>query len=545
MTTRTKALTPSLPMSSIRLSVGILHHDVVFAAWMLFCIVASTGFCCTLIADEVSVPMVTGASSPVSTTMNATIGIYNTAATEANRRLSDYDADANGQWTQPKTRSSSSNQFVPLRLETPSGMIRIELSVLIDGMTPEQNVEKLLDQVIDRAGKTTDPPTRSINVDASFSEDINKDESNQTADESSVTPTTYVRDTVLTKLERFIGATGAEGADREELRWMLDQWRPGPLWLIARDAVSPPQRSFEPLLSWLDLDRDGNLDAAEQAEIPARLNRLDDNRDRIVQTTELEAAIARDRRTPIRAETQTRWSLQWADVDAASSANDLLEKLHTVTNIRTANATHHVASIVDDVLKTKLEESLSSQLTVRSDRATVSGSGNRVTVSLNKNERPIQIHLIGYSAPNLSPVARCQFSIAARLGHQPLWDQLDTDADGRLGELEQRVATDRLAALDHNADGTITPDEWPISFHLVFSQGNDATTYLNSSTSVSSTMPPTNTEPVPDWFAGMDTNQDGSVSPDEFLGSPKQFAKYDRDGDGLVTPSELTHDDQP
>jgi hypothetical protein len=42
----------------------------------------------------------------------------------------------------------------------------------------------------------------------------------------------------------------------------------------------------------------------------------------------------------------------------------------------------------------------------------------------------------------------------------------------------------------------------------------------------------------PGWFAKMDVNHDGDVSPREFLGTAEAFQKLDSDGDGLIDASE-------
>ncbi|MFG0290915.1 MAG: calmodulin [Rhodopirellula sp. JB044] len=497
---------------------------------MTVALLVTCGALTPALAGEASVPMARTATTGNDTSMTTSTGIYNSEIAEANRRLLDYDADANGQWSQPTTRNVDDHSVVPLELRTPRGVIQINLSVFIDANTPQQHVEKLLSETIDRAAEHSDEKT-TTSSDASQNEDPT-----QAQDEDAtpvVRPRAYVRDSVLTKLERFVSATGTADVDKDELRWMLDQWRPGPVWLIARDAVSPPRPAFEPLLTRLDRDRDGNLSSDELASVPEQLKRLDNDRNRIVSTAELQSAVARDRRPPIQSAARTQWNLRWAKPTSESSANTPLAKLIATANVRSSSKT-----LPPD------EPEQTSRLTVQSGTSDVFGNGNHVSVTIADSHGPMRVHFTAYDSPDLSPVARCQFSIAALLGDQPLWNHLDQNADGRLVELEQRVAVDRLMQLDRNDDQSISPDEWPVSFHVVISQGNSATVHLDASTPRSPTLPAAPAVQTPDWFVGMDTNRDGTLSQDEFLGSPDRFGEYDVNADGLITPAELTTDDQ-
>jgi hypothetical protein len=44
----------------------------------------------------------------------------------------------------------------------------------------------------------------------------------------------------------------------------------------------------------------------------------------------------------------------------------------------------------------------------------------------------------------------------------------------------------------------------------------------------------TDLENLPRWFAAMDHNVDGDLSPREFLGTAEQFRRLDADGDGYI-----------
>ena len=45
---------------------------------------------------------------------------------------------------------------------------------------------------------------------------------------------------------------------------------------------------------------------------------------------------------------------------------------------------------------------------------------------------------------------------------------------------------------------------------------------------------------VPAWFVGMDRNNDGDISPREFLGAPEHFRLFDADHDGLIDATEAS-----
>jgi hypothetical protein len=549
-----------------------MASTIAFRWLVLLAILWTTTFSVqTLPADEVSVPMLPVNTSGIEDSMGAVVGIYDRDTNEATRKLAAYLADANGNWTQPIVQNSGSRSFVPLRLNTPSGMVRIELSVTIEGATPEQSIDALLDEVIKRASDDSVDPLPNVSATKDSNDDangahVNNDvpsdtespkhselASTETAaedqqEEPTVEATAYVRDSLLAKLERLVRATGATGADRDELRWMLDQWRPGPLWLISRDAVSPPQRLVDPVLSWLDNDRDGNLDAEEQNDIVNRLVRLDTNRDRIVLMAELDAAILRDRRPKVKSAPRLTWNLAWDNSEAFSTSSDDSSPTMTmqaIVNIRSRGIVNQVASVVDSLLNTKIDQQLQSQLTLRSDQTKLFPADGFASATFGDPPYPMRLNVYGYFDASLSAVGRCQFSVAANLADRQLWYIIDTNGDERLTEIEQRAAAGRLMALDRNKDAVLSPDEWPLTLQLAICQGNGATEMLQSSAATPATAMPEPEVSAPDWFTGMDSNRDGVLTRDEFLGSTDQFSKYDQDKDGFVTPLEITLVDQP
>jgi Ca2+-binding EF-hand superfamily protein len=113
---------------------------------------------------------------------------------------------------------------------------------------------------------------------------------------------------------------------------------------------------------------------------------------------------------------------------------------------------------------------------------------------------------------------------------------LDVDRDSRLGAREIAGATARLATLDANADGRLTPDEIPDRMTVDIARGarpSDAMQMYSVASPVAIVV-----RRGPTWFQRMDANGDGDVSPREFLGSRERFAELDSDRDGFIDAHE-------
>jgi Ca2+-binding EF-hand superfamily protein len=110
---------------------------------------------------------------------------------------------------------------------------------------------------------------------------------------------------------------------------------------------------------------------------------------------------------------------------------------------------------------------------------------------------------------------------------------LDTDGDGRLSYREQTRMTDLLGERQDALPGL------PRQFELTF--GAPVTTALGG-VQVPAIRPARPAAPqrpqAPRWFTAMDRNNDGVISPREFLGPPELFRKLDTDGDGVISPVE-------
>ena len=118
-----------------------------------------------------------------------------------------------------------------------------------------------------------------------------------------------------------------------------------------------------------------------------------------------------------------------------------------------------------------------------------------------------------------------------------LFPVLDADNDGRLSLREMKSAWTRLNVFAK--DGKVKQADLPRTLRIVVGQGNInnfrpvVTTVYNGTTSR-----PMSRSAAPEWFRKMDKNNDGDISPREWLGTDEDFAGIDTDGDGLISVAE-------
>ncbi len=118
-----------------------------------------------------------------------------------------------------------------------------------------------------------------------------------------------------------------------------------------------------------------------------------------------------------------------------------------------------------------------------------------------------------------------------------VFEELDQNADGRLGEREITAATSQLLARDANSDGALAASELRYSMIVAFLRGEaqqEQSFYVPPSAIAS------NTSQAPAWFVSADFNADGDISRREFVGSFERFAAVDANGDGYISRDEAT-----
>jgi len=138
-------------------------------------------------------------------------------------------------------------------------------------------------------------------------------------------------------------------------------------------------------------------------------------------------------------------------------------------------------------------------------------------------------------------VAGCTVLTITDFGRS-LFELFDADGDTRLSLRELRTAPTRMAVRDANADGFVSADELPGKFRLMFARAGQQA-FVNPGLGMQPPASGPRKGAGPIWFQRMDLNNDGDVSPREFLGTDAQFRKIDADGDGLIDRAEADRAD--
>lgn len=121
---------------------------------------------------------------------------------------------------------------------------------------------------------------------------------------------------------------------------------------------------------------------------------------------------------------------------------------------------------------------------------------------------------------------------------QELFDHLDENHDYRLSTRELHNAAEIVKQIDANHDGRLSADEIPQQLVLELSRNTPAGAVTERRSIRGGERVRAATKRGPGWFQKMDRNDDGELSPREFLGPRDAFKRLDKDGNGVLDAGE-------
>lgn len=127
---------------------------------------------------------------------------------------------------------------------------------------------------------------------------------------------------------------------------------------------------------------------------------------------------------------------------------------------------------------------------------------------------------------------------------QELFSQLDVNHDYRLSMRELLSATDCLGRIDADCDGRLSPNEIPQQLRLDLSRNTAVAAQAARRTLNRDDRTRAATKQGPSWFQKMDRNDDGVVSPREFLGPATVFSQLDTDANRVLDAQEASAGEQ-
>jgi hypothetical protein len=155
----------------------------------------------------------------------------------------------------------------------------------------------------------------------------------------------------------------------------------------------------------------------------------------------------------------------------------------------------------------------------------------------------VSAHDLSASAGNNPMAEPSQIRLMVHDQSDAVFEELDQNADGRLGEQEIASSPDQLLARDANSDGQLAASELRYSIIVAFLRGEPQ---QEQSFYVPVFVTPANAAKsrAPSWFAKADFNADGDVSRREFVGSFERFATLDSNKDGFISGKEAVAFDE-
>ncbi len=132
-----------------------------------------------------------------------------------------------------------------------------------------------------------------------------------------------------------------------------------------------------------------------------------------------------------------------------------------------------------------------------------------------------------------------QLRIAARMrvANSAWLELLDRDQNSLITQAEILHMVSSIHKFDFDKDSRISHNEVPLVASIDFE--NTLAAQIPMRTNAAPTDEKKPESAAPRWFSAMDSNQDGAISPLEFLGDSFSFATLDTNKDGIISPFEV------
>ncbi|MGI9430395.1 MAG: hypothetical protein ACR2NM_17165 [Bythopirellula sp.] len=326
----------------------------------------------------------------------------------------------------------------------------------------------------------------------------------------------------------------------------------------------------------LDADDDGQLSRDELAQVSQRLFLLDTNDDQIVDTSEL--ATLRDQltdstmqRSSLTGRSKRPAAIHLSNRAATGSLDYVLSDLYAPRQQLGAGSfsarrelfvrldqdedrslsSSELEGILEITphLKMSLEFStdeesgqLETQLKMIEHSAEFEGvvqpSPHRLVLSTADTRLTISAHDLSSSIAESQTVQQNQIRLMVHDRGDSLFEALDANSNGTLGEREIFVAATQIAEFDANRDGQVAADELSYSMTVAFLRSESPGEMSFYVPNFDDPLPTANDTPA--WFSHADLNSDGDVSRYEFLSTAEHFTALDTNNDGFISANEAS-----